>query len=362
VDFADEPYVRKYTRKTLTSRLLGWEGRAVVDAMLGEFDHSGVFDFRGDVVRAIWAVTDIPEDIVRLALERLIETETWVVNERSIVWPTLPEAQGCVRNDRLRQQASRAQRNANSVTRGHRPSQPVTAGHTPSRPPESSHTESQPVTSSHGPSREPENGHTPSQPVTVGHSESQPVTASHTESQPVTASHGPSQPVTLRSALLPSSASQALLSQAADPERAREAPPQPPSQPWVEPRAVHGESERICHDLDDWVMPASFPDEARMAGVLDFEDRLAKLRLGPIGGKRGVFVSRRDDYVRQQFADWRTWGETERAKAAAQAQSPPFRLRACPTDPNDRLRVQAERIRMLEAQEAAEEARTAGGP
>jgi hypothetical protein len=191
MDFADEPYVRKYTRKTVTSRLLGWEGRMLGDAMLGEFDRSGVFDFRGDIARAISAVTDIPEDLVRIGLARMVETETWIVNDRSITWPTHPEAQHCVRSDRLRQQASRAQRNADSVTSGHATSRPAgqtTPGHEPSQPVTASHTPSQPVTASH----------TPSQPVTPSHA------TSHTESQPVTASHEPSQDVTLP--VLPSSA------------------------------------------------------------------------------------------------------------------------------------------------------------
>lgn len=356
MDFADEPYVRKYTRKTVTSRLLGWQGRMVLDAMLGEFDRSGVFDFRGDIARAISAVTDIPEELVIIGLDRLVETETWVVNERSIVWPTLPEAQGCTRSDRLRQQASRAQRNADSVTRGHTPSRPVTASHT------SGHGPSQPVTAGHTPSQEPANGHTESRPVTVRHDESPPVTVRHDESHAVTAGHTPSRPVTLSSALLPipSFALPSFASQAAaDPERAREDPSPPPSEPWVEPPAAHGASERVCHNLDDWVMPASFPDEARIAGVIDFAARLAKLRLGPIGGKRGVFESKRDDYVRQQFADWRTWGETERAKADALARALP---RAGPMGRNsergDVLAMMAEELAQQRAEEA--ERRSAG--
>lgn len=132
MNFEDEPYVRKYTRKTVTSRLLGWQGRAVLDAMLGEFDAAGIFAIRGDAAQCISAVTDIPIEIVRVALGLLIETETWVVTARVITWLNYEEAQNCRRSDRVRQRESRRARSAQSVTDvtiGHSPSQPVTARH-----------------------------------------------------------------------------------------------------------------------------------------------------------------------------------------------------------------------------------------
>lgn len=136
MDYADETYVRKYTRKTLTWKLLGWEGRAVMDAMLGEFDAAGIFAIRGDAAQCIAAVTDIPLEVVRVGLARLLETETWVVTARVITWPTYEEAQNCRRSDRLRQRESRRARSAQSVTNGHMPSRrsvtDVTAGHTES--------------------------------------------------------------------------------------------------------------------------------------------------------------------------------------------------------------------------------------
>ncbi len=124
MDFANESYVRLYTRKTATNRELGWEGRAVMHAMLGEFDRSGRYSFRRDAVRSISAVTEIPEALVRVALDRLVETETWFFEDGCIVWPTHPEAQTCRKSDRLRKQASRA-------WDGSEPD-PVTSGHLPS--------------------------------------------------------------------------------------------------------------------------------------------------------------------------------------------------------------------------------------
>lgn len=140
MNFEDEPYVRLYTRKTLTWKLLGWEGRAVLQAMIGEFDAAGIFDIRGDAAHCIAAVTDLPLEIVRAGLARLVETETWVVTARSITWRSYEEAQNCRRSDRLRQRESRRARSAQSVTdvttrhAGSQPSQAVTPSHPPSAP------------------------------------------------------------------------------------------------------------------------------------------------------------------------------------------------------------------------------------
>lgn len=139
MNYEDEPYVRLYTRKTLTWKRLGWEGRAVRNAMLdGEFDAAGIFDIRGDAAECIAAVTDLPLEIVRVGLQRLIETETWVITPASIVWPSYEEAQNCRRSDRIRQRESRRARSAQSVTdvtARHRPSQHVTLPSVPPTPP-----------------------------------------------------------------------------------------------------------------------------------------------------------------------------------------------------------------------------------
>lgn len=139
--FPDESYVRLYTRKTLTNRLLQWQGRAVLHAMLGgeEFDRAGVFNFRGDPVACVATVTGLPEEIVRVGLGRLVETETWMITDSAIVWATYSDAQTCARSDKLRQRESRSRRAASAarpraapppttdaVTPCHEPSQTVT--------------------------------------------------------------------------------------------------------------------------------------------------------------------------------------------------------------------------------------------
>lgn len=78
---------------------------------------------------------------------------------------------------------------------------------------------------------------------------------------------------------------------------------------------------------EDWELPQSLRDEAIAAGVHpdDIDKRFNDLRLGPIGGQRGISAHKLEDYVRQQFGKWKTWGETERAKAQRAAQAPPGR-------------------------------------
>jgi hypothetical protein len=168
VHFPDEPYVRLYTRKTLTNRQLKWQGRAVLQAMLGgeEFDRAGVFNFRGDPVACVATVTELPEEIVRVGLALLIETETWTVTERAIVWPEYTEAQTCPRSDKLRQSEQRKKR-ADSAG--------ALAEPAPARPPPES-AEPSPVT----------NGHAESHAVTPSHEPSHAVTPSHAESRRVT--------------------------------------------------------------------------------------------------------------------------------------------------------------------------------
>ena len=64
-----------------------------------------------------------------------------------------------------------------------------------------------------------------------------------------------------------------------------------------------------------WQPSQSLRDDATMAGVSNLDERLAVLRSGPIGGVRGVFENAIEDYVRALFGKWRTWDETDRAKA-----------------------------------------------
>jgi hypothetical protein len=95
---------------------------------------------------------------------------------------------------------------------------------------------------------------------------------------------------------------------------------------------------------DDWCVSEALRAEAVMAGVTDLDERISKLREGPIGGNRGVFPDRLDDYIRGFFGKWKTWAETDRAKARAAAARPgksPF-MPVAPEPKSKHLRIAKE--------------------
>jgi len=112
MNFEDEPYARLYIRRTLTNKRLRWEGRAVLHEMLYVFDRAGVFEFTGELSDAIELMCELPAKVVKVGLQRLLESETWVVCGRFLVWPNYLEAQTCSRSDAARQKDSRDRRRA----------------------------------------------------------------------------------------------------------------------------------------------------------------------------------------------------------------------------------------------------------
>lgn len=135
MNYADEDYVRYYTRDTVTWLALEFEGQAVMVLMLhGRFNRSGIFDCGGhDPSHAVTLATRCPPDIAAKGLKRLLATGTWILRNGNIIWPNFILAQTCKRSDRSRKQESRENLamaalgdQSHLVTRGHTPSQPVT--------------------------------------------------------------------------------------------------------------------------------------------------------------------------------------------------------------------------------------------
>ena len=94
---------------------------------------------------------------------------------------------------------------------------------------------------------------------------------------------------------------------------------------------------RVVFSLDGWEPSKELANGAVMAGVQKFDEHIARLRTGPIGGTRGVFEDELDAYIESMFGKWRTWEETDRAKdaqrAAAPAPSSRFAPKSAPPDP-----------------------------
>lgn len=107
-------------------------------------------------------------------------------------------------------------------------------------------------------------------------------------------------------------------------------PPKPIPKP--KPLSSEGQSPQppvtstlpaVVHRIPpDWFLSPELVSEAKAVGVADPAARFAELKRGPVGGQRGIFPEDLLDYIRSQFPKWRTWEETDRAKAANAASKP----------------------------------------
>ena len=133
--------------------MLGWDGRAVMQGMLGgeEFDRAGVFEYVGDPAECIALVTEIPIELVRAGLQKLLATKTWVLTDSAIVWPHYVEAQTCPKSDKGRQAECRKRRNDAARSPEQTSSSEQTLRSRPEPPPR--HEPSRAVTPCHEPSR-----------------------------------------------------------------------------------------------------------------------------------------------------------------------------------------------------------------
>jgi hypothetical protein len=96
----------------------------------------------------------------------------------------------------------------------------------------------------------------------------------------------------------------------------------------------------VWRTLDGWTPSPELVQQSAIAGLTaeEFFRRVDELRLGPIGGSRGVLD--RDGYVRSQLGKWRTWGEADRVRAK-QAAAPPssrYAVRSPTLEPTDKHR------------------------
>ncbi len=111
MNFEDERYVRVYTRKTVTTKLIGWEGRATLHALLLEVDRAGVLDLEGEgPAEALSALSELPIEVTRIGMPRLIERGVVTIRDNQLVLPRFLEAQESRQSDAQRQRESRAKR------------------------------------------------------------------------------------------------------------------------------------------------------------------------------------------------------------------------------------------------------------
>lgn len=109
--FEDERYVRLYVRDTTTWLMLKWEGQSVFALLLRKVDRSGIFDLGGsDPYEAVAAVLQMPDDIVRVGLNRLLSRGVIERAADCLVFPRFIEAQEATMSPTTRQKESRLRR------------------------------------------------------------------------------------------------------------------------------------------------------------------------------------------------------------------------------------------------------------
>lgn len=111
MDWANERYVRLYTRDTTTWKLWPWQARMLFMMLLRTVDRSGVLDTgRTEPERAVAAHTDLPLDVVRDYLPELVDSGAVEIGDRSVVVPNYLEAQETPQSDAHRCREYRARR------------------------------------------------------------------------------------------------------------------------------------------------------------------------------------------------------------------------------------------------------------
>lgn len=118
MNFEDEQYVRLYTRKTITSKRLGWEGRTVLWHLMCEADRSGIIEVGdGDLAEALAVLLgDIPEEVIKVAIPRLASQGVTSRHGSKLLLVRFQEAQEAKRSDKVRAKECRDRRRAELVT------------------------------------------------------------------------------------------------------------------------------------------------------------------------------------------------------------------------------------------------------
>lgn len=124
MDFANESYVRLYTRDTMTWKRFNWQAKAVVPLLLRKLDRSGVLELAGlEPAEAVALAIELPLEVVAEAMPVLFKLEVVEVHGDVLVEPKFIEAQECIKSDKLRAKEYRVRRRSQAMGE---PSQNVT--------------------------------------------------------------------------------------------------------------------------------------------------------------------------------------------------------------------------------------------
>ncbi len=114
MDWANESYVRVYTRETDDDLALSWDARSVWRALLTKFDRSGLIETRRGAV-GLAAIARVPIDVMERALPELVADGRVRHINAGYFAPNFMVAQETPRSDKARQHDSRAKRRARNL-------------------------------------------------------------------------------------------------------------------------------------------------------------------------------------------------------------------------------------------------------
>jgi hypothetical protein len=127
MDFTNEPYVRLYTRDTLTWKRFNWQAKAIVPLLFRRLDRSGTLDLDGmDPVGAVAIASELPPEVIAEGLPKLLELGVLELRGDFLVAPRFLEAQECIKSDKLRAREYRERKRSQVMAE---PSRNVTNRH-----------------------------------------------------------------------------------------------------------------------------------------------------------------------------------------------------------------------------------------
>lgn len=116
MDFTNEPYVRLFTRDTLTWKRLNWQAKATLPLLLRKLDRAGTMDLGGiDAAPAVALATELPLEVVLEAMPKLTELGVVEVHGESLVVPKFLEGQECIKSDKLRAKEYRTRKRSQAM-------------------------------------------------------------------------------------------------------------------------------------------------------------------------------------------------------------------------------------------------------
>ena len=89
MNYADEPYVRLYTRDTVTWKLMSFEAKTVMMFMLRNgFDRSGALDVGDhDLPDVVAAIAGVPKEVAKVGVPELLANKTFFLADGLLIWP-----------------------------------------------------------------------------------------------------------------------------------------------------------------------------------------------------------------------------------------------------------------------------------